>query len=77
MLRTTGLLAVLVLLDARDASAYLDPATGSMILQGIVGGVMAFLFVLRRQWGQVKSWFSRRRPPAPGSGPAAGDRDPH
>jgi hypothetical protein len=56
-------LAILLaaLLGARDAHAYLDPTTGSMILQGIVGGVMAGLFVMRRQWTQLKGWFSRRR----------------
>jgi hypothetical protein len=47
-------------LAARDAHAYLDPATGSMVLQGIVGGVMACLFVVRRQWGQIKGWFTGR-----------------
>jgi hypothetical protein len=69
--------AVLLLVEARDAHAYLDPATGSMILQGIVGGVMAGLFVLRRQWATVKGWFTRRRDPEGASGPAPGDRDAH
>ena len=72
------LVAVLaIVLAARDASAYLDPATGSMVLQGIVGGVMACLFVVRRQWGQLKGWFTRRRDgsEAPKSTGTNGDAD--
>ena len=70
-------LAMLVaaLLAARDAHAYLDPTTGSMILQGIVGGVMAGLFVVRRQWTQLKGWFTRRRTAGSESSQASSGRD--
>ena len=71
-------LAVLIaaLLGARDAHAYLDPTTGSMILQGIVGGVMAGLFIIRRQWAQLKGWFTRGRAAANESSRASSGRDP-
>jgi hypothetical protein len=66
---------VAALLGARDAHAYLDPTTGSMILQGIVGGAMAGLFVVRRQWAQLKGWFSRRRAAGTDSSQAPSGRD--
>jgi hypothetical protein len=66
---------VAVLLGARDAHAYLDPSTGSMILQGIIGGMMAGLFIVRRQWTQLKGWFSRRRATDSESSQASAGRD--
>ena len=39
------------------AYAYLDPGTGSMLLQGIIGGVAAGLFVMKMQWARIKSRF--------------------
>jgi hypothetical protein len=54
-----GLALLLALLAPGEARAYLDPATGSMVLQGLVAGVMGFLFFMRNQWGRVKSFFKR------------------
>jgi hypothetical protein len=72
-----GLLVAMLatVLAARDAHAYLDPATGSMVLQEIVGGAMACLFVVRRQWGQLKGWFTRRQPGSEASKSTGTDGD--
>lgn len=35
--------------------AYLDPATGSVILQAIIGGAAAILVTMRVWWGRVKT----------------------
>lgn len=54
------LLALVVLLiSAQDAYAYLDPGTGSMILQGLIGGIAGGLFAIRVYWGKLKSRFGR------------------
>lgn len=37
--------------------AYIDPATGSMILQVILGGLAAAAVTLRIFWGRVKEFF--------------------
>lgn len=66
---------LLSLIAPRAAHAYLDPATGSMVLQGLVGGVMAGLFVLRRQWGRVKALFTRGRSEVEAPEPARRDGD--
>lgn len=36
--------------------AYLDPGTGSLILQGIIAGIFAVLFVLKTCWHSIKNY---------------------
>ncbi len=40
------------------AQAYLDPGTGSMILQGIIGAIAGALVVLRIYWAKIKLFLS-------------------
>ena len=47
------------LLWAIPAYAYLDPATGSIILQGLLAGIAGLMVVLRLYWGRVKAFFRR------------------
>jgi len=56
------LLAVVVgwVLAPRAAHAYLDPATGSAVLQVLVGSVMGGLFVAKRYWRQLRARFTKR-----------------
>ena len=39
--------------------AYLDPGTGSVILQAVVGGVAAAAVTARMWWGRVKDFFRK------------------
>ena len=41
------------------AYAYLDPATGSVILQGLLAGIAGVVVVLRMYWTRVKSFTKR------------------
>jgi hypothetical protein len=52
-----------------QAHAYLDPGTGSIILQGLIGAVVGGLFVVKMQWARIKSWLSSKQDT--GSGEAA------
>ncbi len=58
--------AVLILTSAcaialtEPAYAYLDPGTGSMILQGMLGAVAAGLYVIKLRWSQLKAFFASR-----------------
>lgn len=52
-----------------DAFAYLDPGTGSMILQIIFGGVAGLMVVGKLYWAKFKALFSR------GSGPSTDAED--
>ena len=41
------------------AYAYLDPGTGSMLIQGLVGGVAVVMSFLSIYWHKVKAFFSK------------------
>jgi hypothetical protein len=51
-LAAAGLLAV-----AEPAHAYLDPTTGSILLQGLLAGLAGVVVVLRLYWARVKAFF--------------------
>lgn len=40
--------------------AYIDPGTGSLVLQAIAGGVAAAAVTAKLYWRRVKQVFSRR-----------------
>ena len=42
------------------AYAYLDPGTGSMLLQGLIAGLAAFISVVSIYWQKVKSFFVKK-----------------
>lgn len=49
---------LLFLIFARDAHAYIDPGTGSYILQLIIAGLVGALFVVKVYWKKIKAFFS-------------------
>ncbi len=52
-------LAVLSLFIVNPAHAYLDPGTGSMILQMAVAGVLSAMFTIKLYWQKFKSLFQK------------------
>ena len=46
-----------------EASAYLDPGTGSMVLQLLLGGVAGAVVVVKLYWEKVRNFFSREKLP--------------
>ena len=76
MLNAVRLAALVWILTTVPAHAYLDPGTGSILLQGIVGAIAGGLFVMRMYWQRVKAFVTGR--PAPGADrDSRDDRDPH
>jgi hypothetical protein len=58
-LTTFSLLSLAALLiSTGDAHAYLDPGTGSILLQGLIAGIAAASVVVGGYWGKVKAFFS-------------------
>ena len=47
---------------AAPAHAYLDPGTGSMILQALIGAVTGLFVIGGVYWAKIKAFFSRSRP---------------
>jgi len=44
-----------------SANAYIDPGSGSMIFQAVVGGLLAVAIVLKTFWRRIVSFFRRGR----------------
>lgn len=59
------LFSALLLCWPRDAHAYLDPATGSMILQAVAASIAAGFFALKVHWRKVKALLTRAPAEAP------------
>lgn len=48
------IITVLLLLFVTDSKAYLDPGTGSMLLQVILGGVAAVGVAIKLYWHKLR-----------------------
>ena len=52
------ILAVILLFwSIRKAHAYIDPGTGSYIIQVMIGGLLGAAFALKVYWKKVKAYF--------------------
>jgi len=51
--------AALVLGYSQSAFAYLDPGTGSFMLQMLIAGVMGALYTIKLYWYRVKAFVMR------------------
>ena len=62
---TGRLLAFLVVFAGFSvpAMAYLDPGTGSLILQTLIGGIAAAVLFGKTAWYKVKTFFSGKQEP--------------
>jgi hypothetical protein len=63
--RALLVLGVLVLLMPAPAHAYLDPASGSMVLQLVLGGVAGLAVAVRLLWRRLLRGLGRRDSPPP------------
>lgn len=54
------LVAAFLFADTSSAFAYLDPGTGSIILQGIIGSIAGAMVVGRLYWHRIKKFFGAR-----------------
>ena len=57
------LLALLVLSLPRPLAAYLDPGSGSFLLQVLVAGLLGGVFAVKRFWGNLKAFFRKDSSP--------------
>lgn len=56
-----GLILAGLLLPTSSAHAYIDPGTGSMLLQGLIAAVAAGLLTFKLWWRKLKGLLDRRR----------------
>jgi len=57
ILSLVTLVLLLLVLATRPAHAYLDPASGSMILQVVVAAVAAVLITIKAFWHKIRGMF--------------------
>jgi hypothetical protein len=43
-------------------SAYIDPGSGSLLIQGLIGGVAAAAVVVKVYWGRLLRFLHLRKP---------------
>ena len=60
-IRIRSWLSLSALVYLPPAHAYLDPITGSMIIQGLVAAIAgaAGAVAIKLYWGRLKAWFGR------------------
>ena len=56
-----SIFVVLSILLPSKAYAYFDPGTGSMILQGLIAGLMGVLFTIKTYWTRIKNFIFRSK----------------
>lgn len=58
-LTTSGVFLTIFLLPSafQDVHAYIDPGTGSLIIQVLIAGFFAGLFALKVYWRKVNAFF--------------------
>ena len=52
---------VMLMILPTDAFAYLDPGTGSIIIQSVIASAAAAGYVIRIYWHKILSFFSRKK----------------
>ena len=57
IVRLVVLLFLIQIVFPRKAYAYLDPATGSYVLQIIIAALVGGLFVIKRYFDRIKGFF--------------------
>jgi len=50
-----------LLLLSKNAFAYLDPGTGSLIIQSIIAAVAGALYTGKLYWFKIKKFFSKKK----------------
>ena len=60
-LLTTGLTATVLALTTPSAHAYIDPGTGSFIVQGIIAGVIAVGMSIKIFWHRIRAAVTGRK----------------
>ncbi len=62
ILSAGGLGILTCLAFTSKAHAYIDPGTGSLMLQALIGGVAGGLFMIKIYWRRLKEMFAGGKP---------------
>jgi hypothetical protein len=73
---TGSLLAGLLFVQTQPVFAYIDPGTGSMLLQGLLAGVAGLVVVLKLYWFRIKNFFFPKSAVSPSLEPEPATENP-
>ena len=73
-LGTSAALAVVALLIATPAYAYIDPGSGGMLIQLLTGGAAGALILVRLYWKRIKARLTGKPPTTDPTRPAKTDQ---
>jgi len=59
---------LLLIASTRAAHAYVDPGTGSYVIQLLIAALAGIALAVRIYWGRIKRFFSRSSPDASDTG---------
>jgi len=68
LITTLAVLALFYLISPQKAYAYLDPGTGSYILQLIIATALGAAFAIKVYWKKIKTFFANRSSKRPREG---------
>jgi hypothetical protein len=46
-----------------SGKAYLDPGSGSVLIQLLIAGLLGAAFIIKASWSRIKAFFNRSKPP--------------
>lgn len=52
----------MMVMSAQTAHAYIDPGTGSYLLQILIASVVSGLFVIKMWWAKIKAFIFKNKP---------------
>ena len=58
-----SLLHILASLPLLSGKAYLDPGSGSVLIQLLIAGLLGAAFIIKASWSKIKAFFSRSKAP--------------
>ncbi len=58
LVKLVGLFSLFCLMAPQWAHAYLDPGTGSYVLQLVIGAFVGILFSVKVFWKNIRSYFA-------------------
>jgi hypothetical protein len=59
-----SILHILASVPLLSGKAYLDPGSGSVLIQLLIAGLLGAAFILKVSWKKIKAFFSRSKAPA-------------
>ena len=61
-MKQTATMLFVALSVSAEAQAYLDPGTGSIILQGLIAGIAVAWFTIKTYWYKLATLFGKKAP---------------